>query len=100
LKTHFITESNHSEEVGNCNIKSEDGKEEFKDHAQLKEAPNAESASKTILTSEPVDWKPQDKCYFCVDGKLVKVNEKGELVVESGSSQPEAELIKHVSERL
>ncbi|XP_058812223.1 mushroom body large-type Kenyon cell-specific protein 1 isoform X2 [Topomyia yanbarensis] len=32
----------------------------------------------------PVDWKPQDKCYFCVDGKLLTVNEAGELVPESG----------------
>ena len=46
---------------------------------------------------EPVDWKPQDKCYFCVDGKLLKVNEIGELVVETGPVQPEAELNKHVS---
>jgi len=46
---------------------------------------------------EPVDWKPQDKCYFCVDGKLLKVNEIGELVVEAGPVQPEAELNKHVS---
>ncbi|XP_065079239.1 mushroom body large-type Kenyon cell-specific protein 1 isoform X2 [Ochlerotatus camptorhynchus] len=32
----------------------------------------------------PVDWKPQDKCYFCVDGKLLTVNEAGELVPEAG----------------
>lgn len=47
---------------------------------------------------DPVDWKPQDKCYFCVDGKLLKVNEIGELVVETGPVQPEAELNKHVSD--
>lgn len=46
---------------------------------------------------EPVDWKPQDKCYFCVDGKLLKVNEIGKLVVEAGPVQPETELNKHVS---
>lgn len=34
----------------------------------------------------PVDWKPQDKCYFCVDGKLLTVNEAGELVPESGNT--------------
>jgi hypothetical protein len=50
-----------------------------------------------ITRPEPVDWKPQDKCYFCVDGKLLKVNEIGELVVETGPVQPEAELNKHVS---
>lgn len=46
---------------------------------------------------EPVDWKPQEKCYFCVDGKLLKVNELGELVVETGPVQSEAELNKNVS---
>lgn len=46
---------------------------------------------------EPVDWKQQEKCYFCVDGKLLKVNESGELVVETSAVQPEAELNKHVS---
>lgn len=40
----------------------------------------------------PVDWKPQDKCYFCVDGKLLTVNETGELVPESGPAPTEAEL--------
>lgn len=35
----------------------------------------------------PIDWKPQDKCYFCVDGKLLTVNEAGELVAESGPVQ-------------
>lgn len=46
---------------------------------------------------EPEDWKPQDKCYFCVDGKLLKVNEIGELVVESGPVLPDTELNKQVS---
>jgi hypothetical protein len=46
---------------------------------------------------ESVDWKPQEKCYFCVDGKLLKVNEIGELVAEEGPVNPETELNKHVS---
>ncbi|XP_049306534.1 uncharacterized protein LOC105226331 isoform X2 [Bactrocera dorsalis] len=33
-------------------------------------------------TVEPVDWKPNEKCYFCVDGRLLTVNAKGELVAE------------------
>lgn len=37
--------------------------------------------------SLPIDWKPQEKCYFCVDGKLLTVNEAGELVAESGPVQ-------------
>lgn len=55
------------------------------------------SSSSTLEIQQPIDWKPQDKCYFCVDGKLLKVNEIGELVVEAGPVQPEAELKKHVS---
>lgn len=45
---------------------------------------------KADITEEnplPIDWKPQDKCYFCVDGKLLTVNEAGELVAESGPVQ-------------
>lgn len=53
---------------------------------------------KSEPSDQPVDWKPQDKCYFCVDGKLLKVNESGELVVETGPVQPETELNKHVSD--
>jgi hypothetical protein len=51
----------------------------------------------TLDKPEPIDWKPQDKCYFCVDGNLLKVNEVGELVAELGSVRPEIELNKHVS---
>lgn len=35
----------------------------------------------------PVDWTPPEKCYFCVDGKLLTVNDKGELVAETGPAQ-------------
>ncbi|XP_053673921.1 mushroom body large-type Kenyon cell-specific protein 1 [Anopheles nili] len=42
-------------------------------------------------TATPVDWKPQDKCYFCVDGKLLTMNEAGELVPESGPAPIESE---------
>ena len=52
---------------------------------------------KTEGSEEPEDWKPQEKCYFCVDGKLLKVNEIGELVVESGPVLPDTELNKQVS---
>jgi hypothetical protein len=47
----------------------------------------------------PIDWKPQDKCYFCVDGKLLTVNDKGELVAETGSAPTESDLISTVSDR-
>lgn len=40
----------------------------------------------------PIDWKPQENCYFCVDGKLLTVNDKGDLVAESGTVHTEPEL--------
>lgn len=39
----------------------------------------------------PVDWEPQDKCYFCDKGKLLAVNDRGELVAESGPSAGDLE---------
>ncbi len=45
---------------------------------------------------ESIDWKPQNKCYFCVDGKLVTVNERGDFVTESGSVQSEPDLVNRV----
>lgn len=48
-------------------------------------------------TPSPIDWKPNEKCYFCVDGKLLTVNEKGDLVAESGPAPSEAELAHRVS---
>lgn len=45
---------------------------------------------------EPIDWKPQENCYFCVDGKLLTVNDKGDLVAESGSVNSEPELANRV----
>lgn len=48
----------------------------------------------------PVDWKPQENCYFCVDGKLITVNEKGDPVAESGPVSAEAEIANKVSKLL
>lgn len=45
----------------------------------------------------PVDWKPQEKCYFCVDGKLLTVNDKGEVVAETGPPPSEPVLANIVS---
>lgn len=47
----------------------------------------------------PIDWTPQENCYFCVDGKLLTVNDKGDLVAESGSVNTEPELANRVSNR-
>lgn len=33
----------------------------------------------------PIDWDPSEKCNFCDEGKLFAVNDKGELVPETGS---------------
>lgn len=75
-------------------IESKEQKIQIKSESLLTEVGDLKAGK---LRPEPVDWKPQDKCYFCVDGKLLKVNEIGELVVETGPVQPEAELNKHVS---
>lgn len=70
--------------------------EDSDNHIKTKSEPSS-SANATSDQPQPVDWKPQDKCYFCVDGKLLKVNEIGELVAEAGPVHPETELNKHVS---
>lgn len=46
-----------------------------------KEIDEAEERATAVT---PIDWKPQKNCYFCVDGKLITVNDRGELVPESG----------------
>jgi PP-loop superfamily ATP-utilizing enzyme len=73
--------------------------ESSNNNKKIEDEIKVESEVKEEKRSEPVDWKPQDKCYFCVDGKLLKVSESGELVVETGPVQPEAELNKHVRRR-
>lgn len=45
----------------------------------------------------PIDWKPQKNCYFCVDGKLLTVNDKGDLVAETGSVHTGPDLVRRVS---
>lgn len=44
----------------------------------------------------PIDWKPEEKCNFCVDGKLLTVNAKGDLVPESDPAFAVADLAKRV----
>ncbi|XP_059219622.1 mushroom body large-type Kenyon cell-specific protein 1 isoform X2 [Stomoxys calcitrans] len=46
---------------------------------------------------EPIDWKPNEKCNFCINGKLLTVNSKGELVAESGPSGSETDHIKRLN---
>lgn len=64
---------------------------------RLESDPEKDAKTHVCVKSEPVDWKPQEKCYFCVDGKLLKVNESGELVPET---TPENDLSKHVRKLL
>ncbi|XP_055643138.1 mushroom body large-type Kenyon cell-specific protein 1 isoform X2 [Toxorhynchites rutilus septentrionalis] len=77
--------ANNNNNNNNNNISSgsaPDGEDDSKSHQHQGQPPT------------PVDWKPQDKCYFCVDGKLLTVNEAGELVPESGGPNlvPRAEV--------
>jgi hypothetical protein len=62
---------------------------------RLESDPEKDAKTHVCVKSEPVDWKPQEKCHFCVDGKLLKVNESGELVPETA---PENDFNKHVRE--
>lgn len=50
----------------------------------------------SVDRTTPVDWKPQKACYFCVDGKLLTVNERGEVVAEPGPVPAEPELANKV----
>lgn len=63
-----------------------------KEIIELNKLENSNSCDEHSHREQPIDWKPQDKCYFCVDGKLLTVNEVGELVAEVGPAQTEAEL--------
>lgn len=83
--------------VGDLNLDISNKNITFPEGDPKEEDENVKSKSEPLSSPLPVDWKPQDKCYYCVDGKLLKLNEIGELVVEAGPVQPEAELNKHVS---
>jgi hypothetical protein len=78
---------NSSSKVNNNNISNSKSEKTESDGDD-----EEEEAKEDTRKSLPVDWKPQDKCYFCVDGKLLTVNEEGELVTEQGPANAEAEL--------
>lgn len=56
--------------------------------------------AKVDIKDDPVinsiDWRPEDKCNFCIDGKLLTVNAKGDLVPESDPAFAAADLAKRV----
>ncbi|XP_075147969.1 ecdysone-induced protein 93F isoform X2 [Haematobia irritans] len=52
------------------------------------------SSPPTTPPIEPIDWKPDEKCNFCIKGKLLTVNSKGELVAESGPNGSETDHTK------
>lgn len=63
-----------------------------KKQQQLKEEEQSRTGVSLVTTPPtPVDWEPQDKCYFCDKGKLLAVNDRGELVAESGPSAGDLE---------
>ncbi|XP_061391023.1 mushroom body large-type Kenyon cell-specific protein 1-like [Musca vetustissima] len=57
---------------------------------------SAETSPSSPPPPEPIDWKPNDKCYFCINGKLLTLNSKGELVAESGPTGSETDHIKRL----
>lgn len=73
---------------------------ELENDSQTKVKENSSSVSTDDKKlQQSIDWKPQNKCYFCVDGKLVTVNERGDFVTESGSVQSEPDLVNRVINR-
>lgn len=93
----IVTKKNKIIITATSSIESSNNKDNKIDKEEDEEEEEKEQKIERVRP-EPVDWKQQDKCYFCVDGKLLKVNESGELVVETSAAvQPEAELNKHVS---
>ncbi|KAJ6638616.1 hypothetical protein Bhyg_11353 [Pseudolycoriella hygida] len=71
---------------------------ELENDSQTKVKGNSSSVSTDDKKlQQSIDWKPQNKCYFCVDGKLVTVNERGDFVTESGSVQSEPDLVNRTS---
>lgn len=47
-----------------------------------------------------IDWNPKEKCYLCDHGKLLTLNERGELVAEGGPDRAESELVIAVSNHI
>ncbi|XP_063704448.1 mushroom body large-type Kenyon cell-specific protein 1 isoform X2 [Culicoides brevitarsis] len=99
IKSEKLTENNNQEKENNLSAEESDTKKEATDTEIEKSEESiikkeddtkpSDTAPKDIKeeSSLPLDWKPQEKCYFCVDGKLLTVNEAGELVAESGPVQ-------------
>lgn len=83
-------------EIADIKLKAEEKEEKEEEETKV----NVTSKKENDIKVEPVDWKPPDKCYFCVDGKLLKVNEAGELVAESGPVPTESDLTNRVSFRI
>ncbi|XP_065371960.1 mushroom body large-type Kenyon cell-specific protein 1 isoform X2 [Calliphora vicina] len=63
---------------------------------ELETSGTSPSTSPPPPPPDPIDWKPNDKCHFCVNGKLLTVNAKGELVAESGPTGSETDHIQRL----
>ncbi|XP_023159091.1 uncharacterized protein LOC101455412 [Ceratitis capitata] len=75
--------TNSSHEITSINITSDIDLSTTSPPSKHPPQPAAAAAkAHSVHTVQPVDWKPNEKCYFCVDGRLLTVNAKGELVAE------------------
>lgn len=75
--------TNSSHEITSINITSDIDLSTTSPPSKHPPQPAAAAArAHGVHTVQPVDWKPNEKCYFCVDGRLLTVNAKGELVAE------------------
>lgn len=88
------SESSEKTDVKVCTVAEKGNLEErlAEDSLGNSEINITKSQDSSEVSPTPIDWTPTDKCYFCVGGKLLTVNERGELVAESGPASSEAEL--------
>lgn len=96
-QSHNNTNSNSSHNNTKTNITNP--KDNNTESVENRKTPSQQttSPSPSPPPPEPIDWKPNEKCYFCVNGKLLTLNSKGELVAESGPTGSETDHIKRVS---
>ncbi|XP_030079665.1 mushroom body large-type Kenyon cell-specific protein 1 [Drosophila hydei] len=90
-------EQSNGRPISNCNSNSNtnNGLLQFegdfdKNHNTSHEERDSSATSRSSVSPtpppEPNDWTPSDKCNFCVNGRLLTVNAKGELVAETTAS--------------
>uniref|UniRef100_A0A1I8NAI6 HTH psq-type domain-containing protein n=1 Tax=Musca domestica TaxID=7370 RepID=A0A1I8NAI6_MUSDO len=96
-QSHNNTNSNSSHNNTKTNITNpKDNNTESVENRKTPSSQQTTSPSPSPPPPEPIDWKPNEKCYFCVNGKLLTLNSKGELVAESGPTGSETDHIKRL----